>query len=65
MFYELAKIIKFTFSEEAQVSYRRLEDALTQEKVLYNQRLEELQSIQQNELNARDKEHSHELTECK
>ncbi|KAJ9583614.1 hypothetical protein L9F63_022037, partial [Diploptera punctata] len=49
--------------EEAQVSYRRIEDVLSQEKALYNQKLEELESARQHELTARDTKHSCELAQ--
>ncbi|PSN50249.1 hypothetical protein C0J52_02375, partial [Blattella germanica] len=49
--------------EEAQVSYRRLEDALSDEKALCSKKLEELESAQHGELVARDTKHSCELAE--
>ncbi|PSN31811.1 hypothetical protein C0J52_22640 [Blattella germanica] len=50
--------------EEAQVSYRCLEDALSDEKALYSKKLEKLESTQHGELAARNTKHSCKLAKC-
>jgi hypothetical protein len=52
-------------SEEAQVSYRRMEDKLKQESMLHHQKIEEIKAANHRELSARDAEHSRKIAECK
>jgi hypothetical protein len=51
-------------SEEAQVSYRRMEDTFKQEIALYRQKIEEVEATNRCELAARDTKHSQERAEC-
>lgn len=51
-------------SEEAQVSYRRMEDTFKQETALYRQKIEEVEATSRRELAARDTKHSQERAEC-
>jgi hypothetical protein len=51
-------------SEEAQVSYRRMEDTFKQETALCHQKIEEAEATNRRELAARDAKHSQESTEC-
>jgi hypothetical protein len=51
-------------SEEAQVSYRRMEDTFKQETALYRQKIEEIEATNRRELAARDTKHSQERAEC-
>jgi hypothetical protein len=50
-------------SEEAEVSYQRMEENLKQENVLCHQKIEELEAAK-HELAARDTKHSCEIAEC-
>ncbi|XP_069676796.1 restin homolog isoform X2 [Periplaneta americana] len=49
--------------EEAQVSYRRVEDNLNEEKLSHHHKLEEVKSAHHCELTARDTKHSREIAE--
>lgn len=49
--------------EEAQVSYRRMEDTFKQETALYRQKIEEVEATNRRELAARDTKHSQERAE--
>jgi hypothetical protein len=51
-------------SEEAEVSYQRMEENLKQENVLCHQKIEELETAKRCELAARDTKHSCEIAEC-
>jgi hypothetical protein len=51
-------------SEEAEVSYQRMEENLKQENVLCHQKIEELEAAKRCELAARDAKHSCEIAEC-
>jgi hypothetical protein len=51
-------------SEEAEVSYQRMEENLKQENVLCHQKIEELEDAKRCELAARDTKHSCEIAEC-
>jgi hypothetical protein len=52
-------------SEEAEVSYQRMEENLKQENALCHQKIEELGTAKRCELAARDTKHSREIAECK
>jgi hypothetical protein len=51
-------------SEEAEVSYRRMEDTFKQETALYRQKIEEAEAANRRELAAWDRKHSQERAEC-
>jgi hypothetical protein len=51
-------------SEEAEVSYQRMEENLKQENMLCHQKIEELEAAKRCELAARDTKHSCEIAEC-
>jgi hypothetical protein len=51
-------------SEEAEVSYQRMEENLKQENSLCNQKIEDLETAKRCELAARDTKHSCEIAEC-
>jgi hypothetical protein len=50
-------------SEEAHVSYRRMEDKLKQENMLHHQKIEEIKAANHRELSASDTKHSREVAE--